>query len=231
MEVVLVTRPEPGATETAARLDALGFQPVLAPAMRIRPRSANLPAPGRVAAVLVTSGQAVPAIPPSYRDARLFAVGDATAARARAAGFADVASAAGDASDLVAAVAAGVTPGATLLLVTGQGLGHALAAGLRAAGYAVIRRSVYAPVPVRRLPPPALRALRSGRLRAALFFSADTATRFAAMVERAALHDTVGNTDAVAISPAAGVALEKLPWRRILIAARPNQDAMLALLQ
>jgi uroporphyrinogen-III synthase len=228
---VLVTRPEPGATETARRLDALGFDPVLAPAIRIRALKPSLPPPGGIAAVLVTSGQAIAAIPDSYGDARLFAVGDATASRARRAGFTDVVSASGDASDLVAAIGKALSPGATLLLVTGQGLGHPLAASLRAAGFAVIRRSVYAPLPVRRLPAPALSALHSGRLRAAMFFSADTATQFIAMIERAALHDTVVKTDAVAISRRAAMALEGLPWRRILVAARPDQDAMLALLR
>jgi uroporphyrinogen-III synthase len=228
---VLVTRPEPGASETAAKLAALGFCAVLAPVLRIRPIPARLPAPERVAAVLVTSGQAIGAIPDTYRAARLFAVGDATAARARATGFADVISAAGDADDLAATVRNTIAPGATLLLVTGQGLGHPLAASLRAAGYAVIRRSVYAPMPVRRLPVPALRALRSGQVTAALFFSADSAACFAAMVSRITLQDSFGNTDAVAISPGAAVALKGLHWRRILVAARPNQDAMLALLR
>jgi len=230
-EAILVTRPEPGATETASRLDALGYRPVMAPALVIRPRPARLPAPGRVAALLVTSGQAIQSIPDGYRAATLFAVGDATAARARQAGFATVISAGGDANDLVATVIATVSPRATLLLVTGRGLGHALAASLREAGFAVIRRSVYAPVAVRHLPAPVVRTLRGGGLRAALFFSADTARHFATMLEQAALRDCVGNTDAVAISETAAVALEGLPWRRILVAARPNQDAMLALLR
>jgi uroporphyrinogen-III synthase len=203
----------------------------MAPAMHIRPMPAKLPPPGRVAAVLVTSGQAIPALPADYRSTKLFAVGDATAARARQAGFADVASAGGDAADLTALVRTAAAPGATLLLVTGQGLGLALAASLRDAGFAIIRRSVYAPVPARRLPADALAALRTGRLRAALFFSADSAAHFSRMVTRTTLQDSVGNTDAVAISAAAAVALRGLPWRRILVAARPNQDAMLALLQ
>jgi uroporphyrinogen-III synthase len=230
-QAVLVTRPEPGATETAVRLDALGFDPVLAPAIRIRVLKANLPPSAQIAAVLVTSGQAIAAIPGGYRGARVFTVGDATAARARHAGFSNVVSAAGDATDLLGTVCGAVAPNATLLLVTGQGLGHSLAASLRAAGFAVIRRSVYAPLPVRRLPAPALCALRSGRLRAAMFFSTDSATRFTSMIQHAALHDSVVNTDAVAISRPAAMALEGLPWRRILVAARPDQDTMLALLR
>jgi uroporphyrinogen-III synthase len=181
--------------------------------------------------VLVTSAHAIPAIPTDFRSLPLFAVGDATAARARRAGFADVASARGDATDLAALVGTALAPGATLLLVTGRGLGHVLAKSLRGTGFAVIRRSVYAPVPVRRLPADVVNRLRTGRLRAALFFSADSAAQFSRMVTRITLQDIMANADAVAISPAAAVALEALPWRRILVAARPNQDAMLALLQ
>ena len=228
---MLVTRPEPGATETVARLEALGFQAVPAPVMSIKRMPASLPASGLVTAVLVTSGQAVPALPADYRCLPLFAVGDATATRAKQAGFADVTSAAGDAGDLADAVRASVRPGTTLLLVTGRGLGQTLAGSLRMAGYAVIRRSVYRPAPIRRLTSPAIDALRSGRLHAAMFFSADSAARFAVMVERAALQDIIGNSDAVAISQATAVALQSLPWRRILVATRPNQDAMLALLR
>ncbi|MBX6747830.1 MAG: uroporphyrinogen-III synthase, partial [Acetobacteraceae bacterium] len=40
---VLVTRPEPGAEETARRLVALGFRPVLAPALVLEPRPFRLP--------------------------------------------------------------------------------------------------------------------------------------------------------------------------------------------
>jgi uroporphyrinogen-III synthase len=230
-EAVIVTRPAPGAADTAARLGALGFDPVMAPTVRIRSMQANLPAPEDVAGILVTSGQAIPAIPAGYRGAKLYAVGGATAARARRAGFADVTSADGNAAELAALVRATVAPGATLLLVTGRGLGHDLAASLRGAGFAVIRRCVYAPVPVRSLPVAALDAFRSGRVRAALFFSASSAINFSRMVERTALLDTIESTDAVAISPATAAALEQLPWRRILIATRPNQDAMLTLLQ
>ena len=41
---VLVTRPEPGAAETARRVAALGWRPILAPALVLAPRRF---APGR----------------------------------------------------------------------------------------------------------------------------------------------------------------------------------------
>ena len=209
----------------------MGLRAVPAPAIAIHPLPARLPPPARVAALLLTSAQAVAPIPPAFHAVPVLAVGDATAARARDAGFAAVTSASGDAADLAALVRAALPPPATLLLATGRGLGQPLAAALRQAGYRVARRSVYARTEPRRLPPAALAALRAGEVAVALFFSADTAAHFAALLARAGAERLVRNTDAVAISEAAAVALRPLPWRRIRVAERPNQDAMLALLR
>jgi uroporphyrinogen-III synthase len=86
-------------------------------------------------------------------------------------------------------------------------------------------------VPVRTLPQGAAAALRAGQVRAVLFFSAETARAFVGLVHRAGLQETVRTVDACAIGAAAGVALQALPWRRIGVAATPDQDAMLALLR
>ena len=93
------------------------------------------------------------------------------------------------------------------------------------------RRAVYAAVPVRALPDPARHALAAGTLGTALFFSAETARTAVRLVRRARLDEAVQTVEAVAIGKPAAVALQALPWRRIRVAARPNQDAMLALLR
>src|SRR5512136_604668 len=87
---VLVTRPEPGARDTAERLRALGFVPVMAPALCIKPVAAALGDLAEIQAVVVPSGNALPALPAELRGITVLAVGDATAARARDAGFRDV---------------------------------------------------------------------------------------------------------------------------------------------
>jgi uroporphyrinogen-III synthase len=229
---VLITRPEPGASETAARVAALGFQPVIAPVLTVRTFRASLPPAGDLQAILAASANAIPALPQSHRDLPLLAVGEATASRARAAGFSQVSSADGDASALAVLAAQSCNrDAAPLLLATGRGQGHALAADLRARGFRVVRRVVYAAEPVRSLPAPARSALANGTLTAALFFSAETARQFVRMLSRARLHEAVRTVDALAIGQPAAVALQALPWRRIRVADRPTQDAMLALLR
>ena len=224
---VLLTRPEPGARATAARLAALGYTPVLAPLLVVRPRPFVLPDPARVQAIVAASGHAVDALPSSHLALPLLAVGAATAARARAAGCAQVRSADGDAQALAALAARHADPaGKALLLLCGAGQGAALAASLRGHGFAVIRRVTYAARPVARLPEPARAALAAGTLAAALFFSAETARAFARLARGAAL----AGIEAITIGRPAAMALEGLGFRAVRIAAKPNQDAMLALL-
>ena len=230
-DAILITRPEPGASETARRVQALGLTPVLCPMFIIRQVPATLPPALRVGAVLVTSGNAIPALPMAYRPVPLFAVGNTTAERARQAGFTQVTSADGDAQALARQVRQLVNPAAgTLLLAAGRHNGKPLATELRQAGYRVSRRVLYAAEPVAALTPEATSALHHGQVRAALFFSADTARRFVALARTPPLQAALRDVDAVAIGPAAGVALEALPWRHIHVAARPTQDEMLALL-
>lgn len=224
---VLITRPEPGASDTARRIAVLGLRPVLAPCLTIRLRPLHVPA--GVQAVLVSSGSAIPALPPALHGLPLLAVGDATAERARAAGFRDVSSADGDAAALAALAAERCAAHASLLLATGQGQGSRLAADLRRRGFRVHRRAVYAARPAARLPGPAQEALMAGGLRAALFLSAETARAFARVLP-AALHPALAAVDALAIGQPAADALLHLPWRRVRVSAKPTLDSVLALL-
>jgi len=229
---VLITRPEPGASETALRLSAMGYEPVLAPMMVIE-RSVGQPAlPGELAATVLTSRNAVAFCPPACLDRPAFAVGSATAARARAHGFLNVTDADADASVLPGLIARSLGPnGQALFLPTAQGQGTELAKALRALGFRVLRRVAYRAAPARALPEPALTHLRQAGIGAAMFFSTETARTFVRLVSGAGLAGAVAGTEAFSISERSAVALRALPWRRISVAAKPNQDSMLVLMK
>jgi uroporphyrinogen-III synthase len=228
---VLVTRPEPGASATGARLAELGFAPLVAPLLQIRPRPAHLPGPGRLQAVLVTSFNALPVLAGGHRLVPLYTVGDATAARARALGFAAVTSAAGDAATLAALVGRACRPAAgPLLLAVGARQGRPLAAALRGQGFSVLRRTLYAAEPVSCLGEAARRALAEGRIAAALFFSAETAATFARLIADAGLVAALASVMALAIAEPAAAVLRRLPFRAVRVALRPNEEALLAML-
>jgi uroporphyrinogen-III synthase len=231
---VLVTRPEPGAADTAARLAALGWRPVLAPALVLAPRGAAvLP---RVQAILLTSRAAARALAPSDPDTPVIAVGIATAAEARARGFATVEAApGGDAASLARHVAATRDPaGGSLLLAVGTGYARDLEAALRGLGFRVLRRVVYAARPAQTLPEPARAALAGQDVRAALFLSPRSAECAMSLLRAAGLGATIGSIEAICISErvarAAAEAAKPHRWRAMRVAARPDQEAMLSLL-
>ncbi len=228
---VLVTRPEPGAEETARRVAALGWRPILAPALVLAPRPFVAP---RAQALLLTSRAAARSLPPS--DMPVLAVGEATAAEARARGFARVEAAAGDAAALAGHAARRLDPAAgPLLLAVGEGYGAELAADLRARGFRVIRRIAYAAAPAPTLPEEALAALqRHGEVVAMLFFSPRSARCAISLLRAAGQAATAASMVALAISPrvadTAIRALAPLAWRAVRVADRPDQDALLHLL-
>lgn len=230
MKRVLITRPEPGATQTAARLTSLGLCPVVAPVLSIVP--GRVQAPRHVAATLLTSRNAILACPPSLHPLPVFAVGSATAKQAIQAGFKQVFNADGDAAALVDLVVGTLPPAdGALFLPTAGGQGTELAASLRQHGFRVVRRVAYKAAGVAALPETAATDLREGRIAVAMFFSGETSRHFVHLVRMASLTGALRDVEAVSISERAAVALRTLIWRRVIVAAEPNQDAMLALLK
>lgn len=226
---VLVTRPEPGASETAQRLAARDLCPVLAPVLGVTHRDVP-PVPG-AQAVLVTSGNAFPGLSRLDRSLPVLAVGDATAGRAREAGFATVHSAGRDAEALAALASAVLDPvRGPVLLASGAGQGAPLAADLRTRGFVVTHCVAYAAAPVERLPDAAVAAIAGGKLTAATFFSGETARVFVRLANKPPMADALRDVVAAAISRDAEAALAHLPWRDIRVASHPNQDELLALI-
>jgi uroporphyrinogen-III synthase len=229
---VLVTRPEPGAGETAARLVEMGFRPLVAPMLRVRVMAAEMPAAGGLQAVLVTSGNALAGLPAALFGVRLLTVGAATAARARGLGFTDVHSADGDAADLAVLARDCCDVGrGPVLLAHGAGHGDTLAEALAADGFEVRRATVYEAHAVDRVPAGAAAAWCGDVIGAALFFSAETARAFVGLIEAAGWRAGARGVVAGAIGAAAAAALAPLPWRQVRVADRPDQEAMLALLK
>lgn len=224
---VLVTRPEPGAAETAARLTALGWTPVLAPALLLAPRP--LAPPARAQALLLTSRAAARALTPW--NIPVLAVGAATAEAARAVGFTDVRAAEGDAAALAELCTATLRPAdGPLLLAVGAAYSLDLTALLRARGFRVIRRVVYAAREAPALPEAARAAIAAGQVSHAMFFSPRSAACSVALLSGAGLGATLEGIEALAISPRVAAALEAVSWRRIRVARRPDQDHLLELL-
>ncbi|HEV2300018.1 MAG TPA: uroporphyrinogen-III synthase [Stellaceae bacterium] len=230
MKRALVTRPREEAEELAAALAARGLEALVEPLMEIRHRSTEGLDLGGVQAVLCTSANGVRALARATGERRvpLFAVGDATAARAREEGFERVTSAGGNAADLARLTVARLRPErGRLVHVAGSLVAGDLAGELSRHGFAVERQVLYEARPAEALSPAACDALRASALDVALFFSPRTAALFARLAATAGLERQLPGVVAVSISKAADAALAEHRWRGRVVAARPNQKALL----
>ncbi len=228
----LVTRPREEAGALVEALAARDIGALVEPMMEIHFRERALDLDG-VEAVLCTSANGVRALARASRERGLplFAVGDATAARSRALGFTAVESAGGDFRDLARLVADRLQPDrGRLVHVCGSEVAGDLAGELRDRGFAVERCVLYEARPAASLSAAAISALAALEIDFALFFSPRTAAIFAGLAKAAPMARACETTVALSISAAADAALAELAWRGRRIAERPDQAALLDLL-
>lgn len=232
---VLVTRPEPGASATAARLRVLGHEPILLPLSRISPVAIEeLPDPGRFDAVVLTSANAVARAPEGlaarYRHLPCLAVGERTAEAARKAGFAKVEAADGDVYALVGLVAARLPAGARLLYLCGRRRRPVLEDGLDRLDYAVTALETYRTEPVDYGRSDIEAALGDGPVDAALVYSQFGAERLAVLHAAPALASRFEGARIICMSNRVAAGLPERLKSRAETAETPDEDALIALL-
>ncbi|MEQ8282239.1 MAG: uroporphyrinogen-III synthase [Parvibaculum sp.] len=234
---LLVIRPEQDAAELARLLAARGHQAVIAPVMSVRfLGDAELPA--RIwQALLVTSANGARALArhaqaAALKDVRVLAVGPASARAMRDAGFRWVEAAEGDVDALAALVCLELAPdGGPLLHVAGRVVAGDLRAVLAAQGFAVERVVLYEAVAADRLPEAARTALTEGGIDGVLLHSPRTARIFVSLVRAAGLEPALCRMMAFCLSQAVADALGDTTFLTVKIAERPEQAALLDLLE
>src|SRR5439155_6392952 len=174
----LVTRPRAEAGALAEALMARGIEAIVEPLLDIHYRDGPAPDLAGAQAVLCTSANGVRALArlSGERNVAVFAVGEASAARAREEGFARVESAGGTVDDLARLACERLRPEkGRLLHVGGSDVAGDLAGALRRAGFTVERAVLYEARFASSLGAPTAHALASGLIDFALFFSPRTA--------------------------------------------------------
>lgn len=228
---ILVTRPLPDGERTAQALSAAGHDVMLAPLTRIRPVAADVT--GAWAGVIITSINAIRALTRAQLEPLLalplFAVGERSAAAARAAGFRDIHTPRSDAGDLVR-------------LIVSRRLGHShpylyLAGAERAAdiegelkrrGIAAVTMVVYRTVTTG-FPPDLFDAIDHGSIDAVLHFSRRSAETYLAGAKDAGLLAAALKPRQLCISGTVAETLAQAGANAVEIASRPDEASVLAL--
>jgi uroporphyrinogen-III synthase len=235
---LLVTRPEPDNARTAEALRARGHEVTLAPVLRVAPEAKADLGDGPWAAVLITSANAARAVADHPRRETClripaFCVGRRSAEAARAAGFAEVVSADGDAGDLARLVAervAGQQSNQPLLWLAGEDRADDLAGALSSHGIAVHTVTIYRAVAETALPAEVRGLLADGAIDGVLHYSRRSADAFEAMAMAARIDLKSLPTKHYCLSAQVAAPLRQLGIDSVLVAAEPDEAALLALL-
>lgn len=230
---LLITRPRTDAEPLADALRAHGIDSLIEPLLTVVPLPGSPLDLTGVQAFLATSANGIRAFAmrQPQRDLPVLAVGDATARTARSLGFGDVASAGGNVDSLALLVRRSCDPAAGRLLhVAGSSVAGDLAKTLALGGFAVQRAVLYATRPAEALSPEVIEALHDNRLDGAVLYSPRTARTLALLIETAGMADSCRQLTAFCLSEAVGAGVRRLPWRRIALAATPDQPALIAVI-
>lgn len=211
MHKVWITRTRPAADESAAVWRAAGFVPVAEPLLDVQavqhePLSAD-------EIVIFTSKNAVDYV--NGDGQRAICVGDATADRARKAGFSGVVSVDGTSADVTHWVRANLQWGQALVHVSGKHIRGSIVEDLQEAGYSARRRIVYRSTSRLFWP--------ETPVTLAAFYSPMAARIFAEMADG---HPLSG-LSAICISQATADALKNAKLKSVHIASRPREDELI----
>lgn len=229
---VLVTRPEPDAAATAARLEAAGHTAICDPLLIIEPLASELSVDPCHAVVLtsVNGARALALHPelPALQMLPLYTVGRRTAAVAPA-GFRDVRVAGGNGEALVALLRQDISPGSRLLHVCGEDRAVDLEAELGGNSISVDLLVVYRARAAGLLSPGTIAALRGRQIDAAFHFSPRTAATLVALAGAAGLVSDCARIEHLCFSTNVAAPLAAAGWPT-RIADEPTEDGLFALL-
>lgn len=227
----LITRPHDDAKPLADALAAKGIDCTIEPLLQIVPiRETAIDLDG-VQALLFTSANGVRAFAAKSdrRDLGVLAIGEGSAAAAREAGFTAVESAGGDVGALATLAIDRLDPKAGAVFhAAGSVLAGDLKGRLEQAGFQVRRMALYESKTADGFSPETRMNLTLGGIDLVLLFSPRTAKTFA-QLWAAAEQPSLGKVTALCLSAAVAREIAELHWQRIEIAERPDQPAMLAL--
>lgn len=235
MRRVLVTRPEPGASRTADRLAAAGFDPVILPLTETRILPVSPTAFGvKADAVAVTSASAIRHSPTeligSLAHLPCFAVGGRTAKEARDAGFSDVFEGPGEAAGLAGRIKGEGTI-KRIAYLCGRVRRPDFERALSSAGVAVVAVETYDTIEKCVVPEAPHPAFENGPLDAVLLFSAVAAKALNALIRPHRCPPGLESAEFFCLSARIAESLEHVPPEKIHVAAEPTEDELLSLMK
>ena len=217
-KTILITRPREDAERLAADFEAQGFDTMIEPMLTIDFVEDPGFSTNGVQAILLTSANGARALgrTSAPRDMQVLAVGEKTAEAARAQGFTEIETAAGNVEALAGLAAESLDPAkGPVIHVSGRDVAGDLAGSLAARGFTYSRHVLYKARAAETFSEPLIDALSAGDIAAVVFYSARTAATFVMLAKQAGLAASAGSMTAFCVSEAVAEAARELDWARI----------------
>ncbi|NQU58959.1 MAG: uroporphyrinogen-III synthase [Rhodospirillales bacterium] len=227
---LMITRPLEDAEPLATELMALGVETILEPLLSIELLDTAALDLSGAQGLLLTSANGVRALGAFLTERHLpvYCVGDATARAAREAGFEKVISAGGDVTSLAALVGDKLDPGnGALVHVAGSKVAGDLAGLLAQATFEYHRVQLYHASKAIALSHKGAVALENGSVDGVVLYSPRTAECFVDLLIKAGAVDCARRLNAFCLSEPVAVSAGTLDWARVVIAATPDQAALI----
>src|SRR5579862_2757256 len=224
---VVLTRSSEDAAATAARLAALGFTPVFAPALSIRATGAT-PPEAAVNALIATSAAAFTVLPPEryayLASTPLYVVGERTAEAAARIGLSAPRAIAPGAATLAALVCDRLPQRSSVLYLAGRDRVGGLEEALTAAGHRLTVCEVYEALARETWSEEEAEAFAGGDV--ALYYSRRSAELAVALAQKSGLSEKLGAVLHLCISENAAEPLRDIHATNIVIAAQPTEAGL-----
>ena len=228
---MLITRPEADALKLRDEISALGYSAMIEPLLSIEQLDQHELKLDEVQLLILTSAHAVPALTEEAKTYPIYAVGEATAAAARAAGCQNVHASEGNVQNLSRLIVEKCrSQDGVILHLSGEVIREGLAQTLTDHGFRYRRDVAYRAVARTRFSQEVVEAWRHSLINAVLLFSPRTAEILVRLLREHQLERHVDSAAAICLSDETATPCEDLDWRSISIAARPNRKALVGAL-
>lgn len=231
---VLLTRPKQESERIAGELKKLNINSIISPVLYILLNSIEKQEYQHHQAILLSSKHSVAGLSSLKikKSFPIYCVGDATARAVSDKGFTNVYSASGDINDLTSLVRKSLlSTNGTILYLSGLRNKGEIIDDLGSLGFKIENRVVYEAKAVQSLNELAIKALTKNEIQGVFLYSPRSAKIFVKIVEKLGFQKIVMNLEVYCLSSAVADMVKELKWGEILIARRPNNREMLALVQ
>lgn len=231
---ILLTRPVEDSQRIANDLKELNINSVISPLLEIHRKRNKEIDYEKYQSVLITSKNAAFGLCDSAikKSLPIYCVGDATSSFIESLGFSNVISASGDVSDLIRITAANLNPSnGPIVHLSGQHVKHNIKKELEYLHFEVDVSVIYEAKEVKSFNADILKSLEKKEITGVFLYSPRSARIFIDNLKRIKLTAAAQDLKVYCISLAVADELKELKWKKVLIAEKPDNAEMLALVR